>query len=55
MEEAASKEVRDARRKAREAYESPILKEKLKLKSFTPLLVKETHNDTKLQLILSRL
>ena len=55
MEEAASKEVRDARRKAREAYESPILKEKLKLKSFTPLLVKETHNDPKLQLILSRL
>jgi len=55
IEEEASREVRAARRNARNAYEDPILKEKLKLTAFAPSLAKETHNDPKLQLILSKL
>lgn len=55
MEEAASKEVRIARRAAWEAYQTPILKEKTKLISFLPALKKQTHNDPKVQLIFSKL
>src|SRR5210317_2083816 len=38
IEEEASREVRAARRNARNAYEDPILKEKLKLTAFAPSL-----------------
>ena len=55
IEEAATKEVRLARRKAWNAYQEPILKEKAKLMQFFPVLKKETHNDPKVQWIFSQL
>jgi pyruvate/2-oxoglutarate/acetoin dehydrogenase E1 component len=55
MEETATKEVRLARRKAWNAYQEPILKEKAKLMQFFPVLKKETYNDPKVQWIFSQL
>ena len=55
IEEVALKEVKLARRAAWEAYQTPILKEKGRLKSFLPELNKQTHNDPRIKLIFSEL
>jgi len=55
MEEEALKEVKAAKRASWEAYQAPIFKQKAKLLSYLPSLKKETHNDTKIQIIFSKL
>ena len=55
IEELALKEVKLARRAAWEAYQTPILKEKGRLKSFLPELNKQMHNDPRIKLIFSEL
>ena len=55
IEEVALKEVKLARRAAWEAYQTPILKEKGRLKSFLPELNIQTHNDPRIKLIFSEL
>ena len=55
LEEVALKEVKLARKAAWEAYQTPILKEKGRLKSFLPALIKQTHNDPRIRLIFSEL